>query len=122
MATVAFPNRFKKMAYEIIKLCMRSNGITGNTKTITVVFSDCKNRALLNDILGPLTKPGSVSGSDSGSDRIPDRIGLVCSLLVQKYYFEKSCFNKDTGGPEFFFRATCVTNKEKKSFLMYHQA
>ena len=64
MATVAFPNRFKKMAYEIIKLCMRSNGITGNTKTITVVFSDCKNRALLNDILGLLTKPGSVSGSD----------------------------------------------------------
>ena len=42
MATVAFPNRFKKMAYEIIKLCIRSNGITGNTKTITVVFQIAK--------------------------------------------------------------------------------
>ena len=31
----------------------------------------------------PLTKPGSDSGSD--------RIGLVSSLLVQNYCFEKSC-------------------------------
>ena len=38
MATVAFPNCFLKMAYEITMLCMRSDGITGNTRTITIVF------------------------------------------------------------------------------------
>ena len=52
----------------------------------------------------PLTKPGSDCldriGSDSGSDRIGLRIGLVSSLLVQKNYFDKSCFNNDTGGSE----------------------
>ena len=50
--------------------------------------------------LRPLTKPGSDSGSDSGSDPGSDRIGLVSSLLVQNYYFEKSCFNNDTGDSE----------------------
>ena len=40
-------------------------------------------------------------GSDRiGSDRIGLRIGLVSSLLVQKNYFDKSCFNNDTGGSE----------------------
>ena len=55
---------------------------------------------------GPLTKPGSDCsdriGSDSGSDRIGFRIGLVSSLLVQKNYFDKSCFNNDTGGSDIF--------------------
>ena len=39
-------------------------------------------------------------GSDSGSDRIGLRIGLVSSLLEQKNYFDKNCFNNDTGGSE----------------------
>ena len=53
----------------------------------------------------PLIKPGSDCldriGSDSGSDRIGLRIGLVSSLLVQKNYFDKSCFNNNTGGSEY---------------------
>ena len=42
MATVAFPNRFFKMAYEITRLCMRSDGTTGNTRTNHVVFQFAK--------------------------------------------------------------------------------
>ena len=49
---------------------------------------------------GPLTKPGSDCLDRIGSDRIGLRIGLVSSLLVQKNYFDKSCFNNDTGGSE----------------------
>ena len=53
----------------------------------------------------PLTKPGSDSGSARiglliGSDSGPDLIGIVLSLLVHNYYFEKICFNNDTGGSE----------------------
>ena len=61
---------------------------------------------MVKAIIGPLTKPGSDCsdriGSDSGSDRIGFRIGLVSSLLVQKNYFDKSCFNNDTGGSDIF--------------------
>ena len=43
------------------------------------------------------TRIGSL-GSDRTADRIrSNRIGLVFSLLVQKNYFEKSCFYA-TGG------------------------
>ena len=52
------------------------------------------------------TKPGSDSGSD--------RIGLVSAFLMQNYYFVKSCFNNDTCGSDFFFRAACVTNKKNR--------
>ena len=39
-------------------------------------------------------------GLPIGLDWIPDRIGLLFSLLVQNYYFEKNCFNNVTGGSE----------------------
>ena len=40
-----------------------------------------------------LSRIGLRIGSDSGSDQIgSDRIGLIFSLLVQKNYFEKSCY------------------------------
>ena len=47
----------------------------------------------------PSTKPGSDRLGRIGLwiRQTPDRIGLVFSLLVQKNYFEKSCFYA-TGG------------------------
>ena len=36
------PQSFSKMTYEIIKFCMRSDGITGNTRTVTVVVQFAK--------------------------------------------------------------------------------
>ena len=67
-------------------------------------FDEYFKKFMLCTQIRPLTKPGSDCldriGSDSGSDRIGLRIGLVSSLLVQKNYFDKSCFNNDTGGSE----------------------
>ena len=37
-----FSQSFLKMAYEIAKPCMRRDGITGNTRTITIVFQFAK--------------------------------------------------------------------------------
>ena len=42
MTAVAFPNRFKNGVRKTTKLYMRSDGITENTKTITVVFQFAK--------------------------------------------------------------------------------
>ena len=75
-------------------------------------------------------------GSDCRSDRTPDWVGLVFWLLVQKNYFEKSCFwwwhkwlrirNANFSQQKsrlwlgnqcdshFFFQAACVTNKKNR--------
>ena len=60
---------------------------------------------LSSDEVDTLFSIGSDRTPDRTLDRIglrigSDRIGLVSSLLVQKNYFEKSCFNSDTGGSE----------------------
>ena len=65
------------------------------------------------------TRIGFRIGSDRTLDRIGFRIGsdwYLQTWYLQNYYFERSCFNNDTGGSDFFFRAACVTNKEKNRF------
>ena len=52
---------------------------------------------------------GFRTGSDSGLDRI----GLVSSLLVQNFYFKKSCSNRHRWFG-FYLRAVCVTIKKNR--------